>query len=107
VPDLAEETFQGLLLIARGRTGLTQREVATRLGMHTRSVQGWESGANYPTAESLQLLVATYLAANGFSAANERAEAAAATSGGEATPFLDRARLHQWDDLAGAASRAD
>src|SRR3981081_1688443 len=75
--SVAEETFQGLLLQARGRTGLTQREVAGRLGMHTRSIQGWESGANYPTAESLQLLVATYLAANGFTAANERVEAAA------------------------------
>jgi hypothetical protein len=51
--------------------------------MHTRSVQGWESGANYPTAESLQLLVATYLAANGFTFAHERAEAAALWSAAE------------------------
>jgi DNA-binding transcriptional regulator YiaG len=42
------ESFQGLLLRLRGRTGLSQPEVASRLGMHPRSVQGWESALTIP-----------------------------------------------------------
>jgi transcriptional regulator with XRE-family HTH domain len=36
--DVGDEKFQGLLLQCRGRTGLTQRELAARLGVHMRSV---------------------------------------------------------------------
>jgi DNA-binding transcriptional regulator YiaG len=42
--DSPDENFQGLVLRYRGRTGLTQRQLAERLGVHTRSVQAWESG---------------------------------------------------------------
>ena len=42
----APESFRGLLLRHRGRTGLTQRELATRAGVSLRSVQGWESGVS-------------------------------------------------------------
>src|SRR5258708_1116426 len=59
--ELPHESFQGMLLQLRGRTGLTQRELATSLGMHWRSIQGWESGANYPSAASLRLLLVAYL----------------------------------------------
>jgi len=35
------ERFRGLLLRHRGRIGLTQRQLAERLGVHVRSVQDW------------------------------------------------------------------
>src|SRR5438270_10323754 len=53
----APESFRGLLLRHRGRTGLTQRDFATRAGVSRNSVQDWESGLSYPTAERLQRLV--------------------------------------------------
>src|SRR5262249_48270222 len=43
--DRATESFRGLLLRHRGRTGLTQRELATRVGASRRAVQDWEAGA--------------------------------------------------------------
>ena len=64
----AEESFGGLLLRRRGRTGLTQAQLAERLGIHRRSVQDWEAGANYPSAERLQALVRVLLEAGGLSA---------------------------------------
>ena len=48
------ESFQGLVLRYRGRTGLTQREVAQPLGAHVRSIQVWESGVSYPSSASLR-----------------------------------------------------
>lgn len=71
------ESFQSIALRLRGRTGLTQHQLAAMLGMHWRSIQGWESGANYPTAESLRSLMAAYLRAGGFTVGNEAVEAAA------------------------------
>src|SRR5438132_5485427 len=71
------ESFQGLVLRYRGRTGLTQRELAQRLGAHVRSIQVWESGTSYPSSASLQALIATYLEAGGFELGHEAAEAEA------------------------------
>src|SRR5256885_16469654 len=53
----APESFRGLLLRHRGRTGLTQRDFATRARVSRNSVQDWESGLSYPTAERLQRLI--------------------------------------------------
>ena len=47
----APESFRGLLLRHRGRTGLTQRDFATRAGVSRNSVQDWESGASHPGAD--------------------------------------------------------
>jgi DNA-binding XRE family transcriptional regulator len=57
----APESFRGLLLRHRGRTGLTQRDFATRAGVLRNSVQDWESGLSYPTAERLQRLIRALL----------------------------------------------
>jgi DNA-binding transcriptional regulator YiaG len=43
----AEESFRGLVLRHRGRTGLTQRELAARLGVDRRTLQDWEVGVTY------------------------------------------------------------
>jgi DNA-binding XRE family transcriptional regulator len=44
--DRETESFEGLLLRHRGRTGLTQRQRADLVGVNRRSVQDWENGPN-------------------------------------------------------------
>lgn len=75
--DAADEPFRALLLQARGKAGLTQRELADRVGVHVRSVQAWEAGVSYPGVESLRNLIAAYLAVGAFNADREVAEARA------------------------------
>ncbi len=48
----APQSFRDLLLRLRGRTGLTQGQLAQRLGVSRRSVQDWEAGVNHPTANA-------------------------------------------------------
>ena len=48
----AAESFRGLVLRHRGRTGLTQRELAARLAVDRSTVQDWETGIKYPTARA-------------------------------------------------------
>src|SRR5262252_3733825 len=69
------EAFRHLLLRYRGRTGLTQRQLAERVGVHRRSVQEWEIGASYPSAERLQGLIRVLLEAGGLRPGHEAAEA--------------------------------
>src|SRR5437588_232443 len=72
--DPETESFAGLLLRYRGRTGLTQRDLAARLGTSRRSIQDWESGAYYPTAERLQALILVLLESGGLTAGREAVE---------------------------------
>ena len=71
------EFFRDLLLRHRGRSGLTQRQLAERLGVHRRSVQEWEIGASYPGAERLKELIRVLLEAHTLTPGRETAEAAA------------------------------
>src|SRR5712691_4173983 len=73
--DPVPESFAGLLLRHRGRTGLTQRDLAARLGTTRRSVQDWESGAYYPNAERLQALILVLLDSDGLTVGREDVEA--------------------------------
>jgi WD40 repeat protein/transcriptional regulator with XRE-family HTH domain len=75
--DTTAESFRGLALRLRGRTGLTQRELAARVGVSVSSIQGWESGDNYPGVASLKALIAVALLAGGFTVGRERPEATA------------------------------
>src|SRR5262245_28955825 len=75
--DRAGEPFRALLRLHHGRTGLTQRQLADRLGMNPRAVQDWESGANYPGAERLLRLIAVLFESGGLSAGREAEEARA------------------------------
>ena len=68
------ESFAGLLLRHRGRTGLSQRELAERLGTTRRSIQDWESGAYYPSAERLQVLIRVMLESGGLTVGHEAVE---------------------------------
>src|SRR5713101_4115402 len=72
--DRTAESFQGLLLRHRGRTGLTQRQLAARLGVSRGSVQDWEAGLNYPDAPHLQALIVAFLEAGGLSVGGEAPE---------------------------------
>jgi transcriptional regulator with XRE-family HTH domain len=73
--DSRTETFRNLLLRHRGRTGLTQRDLAARVGVSRGSVQDWEGGVNYPTAERLRGLIRVLLEAGGLTAGREAPEA--------------------------------
>jgi DNA-binding XRE family transcriptional regulator len=44
--DREAEPFRSLVLRCRGRTGLTQRELAARVGASRRTIQDWELGVN-------------------------------------------------------------
>ena len=95
--ELPHESFQGMLLQLRGRTGLTQRQLATSLGMHWRSIQGWESGANYPSAASLRLLLVAYLEAGALTPGKETAHADAVwTAAIRQAPRLRTPLDHPW-----------
>jgi WD40 repeat protein len=75
-PSVGGETsFRGLVILHRGRTGLPQREVAARLRVNVRSIQAWEAGVNYPTADRLRALIGAYLSDGGFRSGHEVVEA--------------------------------
>jgi transcriptional regulator with XRE-family HTH domain len=46
-----------LIQQARRRAGLTQAELAARVGTTQSAIARWERGASHPTAERLQVLV--------------------------------------------------
>src|SRR5260221_3812873 len=71
----AAESFRDLLLRHRGRAGLTQVELAGRVGAGRRTVQDWEAGINHPSAELLRALIQALLEAGGLTAGRESAEA--------------------------------
>jgi transcriptional regulator with XRE-family HTH domain len=75
--DRAGEPFQGLLLRHRGRTGLTQIQLAARLDVTQRTVQDWEAGVNHPSAVRLQRLIAVLLESRGLGAGRGAEEACA------------------------------
>jgi len=74
IGDRQLESFHGLLLRHRGRTGLTQRALAERVGVSVRSLQMWEAGVNYPGVQLLQSLIAALYDAGGLTAGRETAE---------------------------------
>jgi WD40 repeat protein/transcriptional regulator with XRE-family HTH domain len=69
------ETFRDLLLRHRGRTGLSQRDLAARTGVGRRTVQDWEAGTKHPTAERLQKLIEVLLEAGALTVGYEADEA--------------------------------
>jgi len=71
----ATKSFRGLLLRHRGRTRLTQRELAARAGVSFRSLQDWEAGVTLPTATRLQKLVRALLEAGSFTTGLQTSEA--------------------------------
>ena len=68
-------SFSGLLVRLRGRARLTQRQLAQRAAVSVRTIQDWEMGVNYPSAERLRSLIAALLDAKAMSAGHEAEEA--------------------------------
>jgi WD40 repeat protein/transcriptional regulator with XRE-family HTH domain len=71
------DQFRGLLLRFRGRTGLSQTELARRAGVSLRSIQSWEGGVSLPGADRLQGLVRALLESGGLTQNAELGEAQA------------------------------
>lgn len=67
--------FAHLLVTLRRRTGLTQEEVALKVGVAGKSIRNWEGGSNYPTELNLQKLLELYLDKKAFEPGHEREEA--------------------------------
>src|SRR5919204_6180501 len=68
------ESFRDLLLRHRGRTGLSQRDLAARLGAGRRTVQEWEAGLSHPNADRLRALIEVLLKARGLTVGREAAD---------------------------------
>jgi transcriptional regulator with XRE-family HTH domain len=90
------ESFRGVLLRHRGRTGLTQGQLADRIGVARRTIQDWESGVNFPTAGRLQAVIEAFLEAGGLSGGQEAEEAEALWSSAE----RESSRMHAPFDSA-------
>ncbi len=65
------------LLTLRKKAGLTQEEMATRMGVSEKAIRNWEGGAGYPTEVHLQKLIETLLFSGAFTPQHERGEAQA------------------------------
>src|SRR5260370_10944228 len=95
--DSAPESFHGLLLRHRGRIGLTQRQLAARIGVSARTVQDWEAGVNHASVERLQALIGVYATMGGFAAGRWAGGAGPPLTAG--TPESARLRTpldHSW-----------
>jgi transcriptional regulator with XRE-family HTH domain len=69
--------FRGQILLLRGCAGLTQRALATHLGMSRQAIQPWEADEGYPSAARLLALIALHLQRRVFTAGREAPEARA------------------------------
>jgi WD40 repeat protein/transcriptional regulator with XRE-family HTH domain len=111
--DRTSEPFQGLLLLHRGRIGLTQVQLAARLGVTRRTVLDWEAGVNYPSAVRLQRLIAVLFESGGLSAGRESEEARALWAAVERgsprmhTPFDPAWLAGLLGERAGSAARPE
>lgn len=63
------------LLTLRSRARLTQAALASQIGIHRRSVQKWESGETYPTADNLHTLIGIFIELAVFTPEHEQIEA--------------------------------
>ena len=90
------ESFRGLLLRHRGRTGLIQRDLAARIRVSLRSVQDWESGVNHPTPERLRRVIQVLLETGALTPGRETPEARALWGAAE----RESPRMHEPFDEA-------
>ena len=71
---LKDDRFGLLALTLREKTGLTQAEVASELGVSERTIRHWEGGTAYPASDNLKQLIALYLHKGAFLNGHERDE---------------------------------
>lgn len=63
------------LLTLRRKAGLTQGEMANRMGVSEKAIRNWEGGTSYPSEFNLKKLIETLLFSNAFKTGYERDEA--------------------------------
>lgn len=78
----------------RRKTGLTQQEMASRVGVSEKAIGNWESGTSYPSVFHLRKLIEIYLQSGTFTCGHERDEAQtlweqARENGSHATGLFD------------------
>src|SRR5260370_1162850 len=66
--ELRDYGFADKALALRQRAGLTQRDLATLLGVSVRAIGAWEAGLSYPGTERLKQLIALYVERGAFGA---------------------------------------
>ena len=67
--------FAQQLVTLRKRAGLTQEDVALRIGLSEKAIRNWEGGSNYPAELNLRKLIEMYLDKNAFASGREQEEA--------------------------------
>ena len=75
--QLNELSYRSLALALRGRSGLTQRDLAVQLGVSDQAIQNWESGRSHPKSNHLKRLITLYLEHGVFTPGREAEEARA------------------------------
>jgi transcriptional regulator with XRE-family HTH domain len=63
------------LLTLRRKAGLTQEEMANRMGVSEKAIRNWEGGTSYPSVFNLKKLIETLLFSSAFKPGYERDEA--------------------------------
>lgn len=71
---LKDGRFGLLALTLREKTGLTQAQVATAVGVSERSIQQWEAGSAYPAVANLKRFIEVCLEHGAFVSGSERDE---------------------------------
>ena len=72
---LKDDRFGLLALTLREKAGLTQAEVAGKLGVSERTIRHWEAGTAYPASDNLKELIELYLCNSAFVSGHERDDA--------------------------------
>jgi transcriptional regulator with XRE-family HTH domain len=85
--------FGQTFLALRTTIGLTQAELARRLGVSRKAVGEWEAGENYPTAEHLKAVIALAVGHQVWPAGREEAEIRAFWQAAHQKILLDEAWL--------------
>ena len=86
--------FAQMMLTLRTTIGLTQADLADRLGVSRRAVAGWESGLSYPKAERLTQLIELGMQQQAFPAGREGEEIRALWKAAHRKVLLDERWLH-------------
>src|SRR5712691_642550 len=88
-----DDAFGQSMLALRTSLGLTQAELAERLGVSGRAVREWEAGSSYPKAPHLQHVITLAVRASAFPAGREAEEIRALWKAARQKVLLDEVWL--------------
>jgi WD40 repeat protein/transcriptional regulator with XRE-family HTH domain len=86
--------FAQLVLTLRTAIGLTQMDLAERLGVSRRAVAQWEGGLSYPKSERLKPLIVLGIQQQAFAAGHEEEEIRTLWKAAHQKVLLDEIWLH-------------